>query len=60
MQSMRNVFTTHFVVKVIQLYLGPESQQIIILLGLSFYTCSCYGKIRNRNTHSQEQSSQVS
>ena len=51
---------THFAVKVIQLYLGPESQQIMILLGLSFYRCSCYGKIRNRNMHSQEQSSQVS
>ena len=50
---------THFAVKVIQLYLGPESQQIMILLGLSFYRCSRCGKIRNRNTHSQEQSSQV-
>ena len=29
---------THFVVKVMQLYLGPEIQQIIILMGLRFYT----------------------
>ena len=29
---------THFVVKVMLLYLGPEIQQIIILLGLRFYT----------------------
>ena len=29
---------THFVVKVMQLYLGPEIQQDIILLGLRFYT----------------------
>ena len=44
---------THFVVKVMLLYLGPEIQQLIILMGLSFYKCSCYGKILNRNTHSQ-------
>ena len=29
---------THFVVKVMQLYLGPKIQQIIILVGLRFYT----------------------
>ena len=29
---------THFVIKVVQLYLGPEIQQIIILLGLRFNT----------------------
>ena len=44
---------THFVVKVMQLYLGPEIQQIIILIRLSFYRCSCYGKIISRNLHSQ-------
>ena len=36
---------THFVVKVMQLYLGPKIQQIIILVGVSFYRCSCHGKI---------------
>ena len=51
---------THFVVKVMQLYLGPEIQQIIVLVGLSFYRCSCYEKILNGNTHSQLQSSQLS
>ena len=29
---------THFVVKVMQLHLGPEIQQVIILLGLMVYT----------------------
>ena len=38
---------THFVVKVMQLYLGPKIQQIIILVGVSFYRCSCHGKIQN-------------
>ena len=27
---------THFVVKAMSLYLGPEIQQIIILIGVSF------------------------
>ena len=39
---------THFVVKVMQLYLGPEIQHIIVLMGVSFDRCSCYGKILNR------------
>ena len=47
---------THFVVKVTQLYLGPEIQEIIILMGLSVFRCSCYGKILTRNMHSQQQS----
>ena len=51
---------THFVIKVMQLYLGPEIQEIIVLVGLSFYRCSCYKKILNKNAHSQLQSSQVS
>ena len=40
MQSMRMyvAFMTHFVVKVMQLYLWPEIQQIIILMDLRFYT----------------------
>ena len=29
---------THFVVKVMLLYLGPEIQQIKILMGLRFHT----------------------
>ena len=44
---------TYFVVKVMQLCLGPEIQQIIILMGVSLYRCSRYGKTLNRNTHSQ-------
>ena len=35
---------THFGVKVMQLCLGPEIQQIIILMGVSLYKCSCYRK----------------
>ena len=49
MQSMWNAvgFMTHFVVKVMQLYFRPETQQTIILMGQSFYTCSWYRKILN-------------
>ena len=43
---------THFVVKVIQLYLGPEVQHMIIPIGVIFYRCSCNGKILNRIIHS--------
>ena len=43
----------HFVVKAMQLYLGPENQQTIILIGVSFYTYGSYGKILNGSTHSQ-------
>ena len=38
---------THFVVKVMQLYLGPELQRIIIFIDVSFRKYSCYGKILN-------------
>ena len=51
---------TNFVVQVMQLYLGPEIQRIITLLGLSCCRCSCYGKILNENTRSPWISSQVS
>ena len=34
---------TNFVVKVMQLYLGPEIQKIIIFIDVRFYTYSCYG-----------------
>ena len=53
-------FVTHFVVTVMQQYLGPEIQHIIISMVVSFYRCNCYGKILNKNTHSQYQYSQVS
>ena len=55
MQSLKNVgsILVHFAVKVMQLYLGPEIQHIIILTGVSFYRCSCYGEMLNKNTHSQ-------
>ena len=44
---------THFVVKVIQLYLWPELQQIIIFVDVNFCRYSWYGKTLNRNIHSQ-------
>ena len=53
-------FVTHFVVTVMQQYLGPEIQHIIISMVVSFYRCNCYGKILNKNMHSQYQYSQVS
>ena len=36
---------TNFVVKVMQLFLGPEIQQIIILIIMSVCSYSCYGKL---------------
>ena len=36
---------TIFVVEVMQLCLGPEIQQIIILMNMSVCSYSCYGKI---------------
>ena len=53
-------FMTHFVVKAMQQYLGPEIHHIIIFMGVSFYRCNCNGKIPNENTHSQYEYSQVS
>ena len=43
----------NFVIKVMQLYLGPEIQKIIIFIDVRFHTYSCYGKILNRSNHCQ-------
>ena len=34
----------HYVVKVMQLYLGPQILHTVIPTCVSFYRCSCYGK----------------